>query len=88
MRYWLLFICIGCPATDDPCDAVEGAQEAYEAGYQDGARCAAYDNPHEGESGDTADTAEEDESMACLWSAYDEGFSVGRAGADCSAGLD
>jgi hypothetical protein len=94
VRYLFLLIGMGCPASQDPCDTVEGSQASYEAGYQDGARCAAYDNPHEGLSEDTGDTDESSEgdadsdSNACLWSAYDEGFSVGRSGADCSAGLD
>ena len=53
--------------------------------YNDGLTCAGYNNPHsdQGDS-DTQDTGSvvdqdltEEEINACMWSAYDQGFSAG-----------
>ena len=95
---WLLML-LACDLNEDPCEQVADYSEIYNQGYNDGLTCAGYNNPHSdqddpdqsddvdtGSSVDESLTAEETDT--CLWSAYDQGFSAGRAGADCSAGLD
>jgi hypothetical protein len=91
----LLPLLMACELGGDPCESVQGYSEAYDAGYSDGVTCAGYNNPQDDkpdtEPPDTdavgIDQSESDED-SCLWSAYDQGFSAGRSGADCEAGFD
>ena len=99
MRGLCLVWLLACDLNEDPCEQLADYSETYNQGYNDGLTCAGYHNPYSDEAdsdpstnGDSGITADEaltaEESNTCLWSAYDQGFSTGRAGADCSAGLD
>ena len=97
MWRWVCLVIVGCNVSVDPCESVEGYSATYDAGYTDGATCAGYNNPFDSkedpEPPDTDVWADDDsdlsaDSDSCLWSAYDQGFSAGRSGADCSAGFD
>jgi hypothetical protein len=91
----VLPLLMACNMSEDPCESFESYSEVYEEGYSDGVTCAGYNNPYDDKSDlDPPDTDAEridleplDED-SCLWSAYDDGFSGGRSGADCGAGYD
>ena len=86
---------LACDLNDDPCEQQPDYSEIYNQGYNDGLTCAGYNNPHsdqgDSDAQDTGSVVDQDlteEKSMPVWSAYDQGFTAGRAGADCSAGFD
>ena len=99
MRALVLCLLVACQLSEDPCETLDDYTEIYDQGYTDGATCAGYNNPHsdkedpglpsDGDTGaDLNNGLSESDVSACLWGAYDQGFSAGRVGADCNVGLD